>query len=379
MSRHTATFDTILGPVSIERSSQNITRIKMHGVVEGRRSAVSYQRSASGERPESPSDLGSRIAAHLAGKPQDFSDVRVDLDWAGPYAREVYEELRKVPAGKTVTYGELAERTGRPKGARAVARAMATNRVPIVVPCHRVLGAGGKLTGFSGADGIKTKCQMLSAEGAPAPVLPADQPLFDSLFEHYAHAAGVGHLARTDRFFARLYEAVGDSMHPQQFPGNPFAALVESVCYQQLAGSAAATIFGKVKAVVGKEPSPESVLKAGFEALRSAGMSASKANTALALAERFLSNPAPSVDELLAIRGVGPWTVQMFSMFHLGLPDIFPPGDLGIRKAATALTGAKKLLSPERVESIGRRWKPYRSIATWYLWRYLGTVTLGES
>lgn len=378
MSRLEATVDTILGPVSIARSPLGVTRIKMHGSGKGL-SAVSSQHSAKGERPELLNDLVGRIGAHFAGEPQDFSDIPLALDRAGPFARTVYDELRKVPAGQTVTYGELAARTGRPGAARAVARAMATNRVPIVIPCHRVLGAGGKLTGFSGADGIKTKCQMLVAEGAAAPVLPRDQPLFDSLFEPYAHAAGVGHLARTDSLFGRLYEAVGDSMHPQQFPGNPFAALVESVCYQQLAGSAAVTIFRRVKKLVGEEPSPASVISAGFDGLRAAGMSTSKANTALALAELFTRTTAPSTDELLSLKGVGPWTIQMFSLFHLGLPDIFPPADLGVRKAVTALTGAKKLLSPERVKSIGRRWKPYRSIATWYLWRSLGTVTLGET
>ena len=353
-------FDTVLGQVSIRYGDGGVSRITMHGSEPPRVTS------------DVANDLVARLVAHLAGDPQDFSQVRVDLEWAGSFAADVYEQLRKVPAGVTVTYGELAARAGRPGAARAVARAMATNRVPIVIPCHRVLGTGVKLTGFSGADGIKTKCQMLVAEGAAIPVLPSDGPLFDSLFEPYALAAGVSHLVRSDRLFRRLHEAVGVSMLPQQFPGNPFAALMESVCYQQLAGAAAATIFRRVKRVVGENPTPESVLDAGLTGLRVAGMSASKARTALALADFFAGGTPPNEDELLTIKGIGPWTVQMFSLFHLGLPDVFPSTDLGIRKAVTALTGAGKLLSADRVETVGRRWKSYRSIATWYLWKSIG-------
>ena len=314
-------------------------------------------------------ELSTRIREHFAGNPQSFNDIPVSWKPKSDFARAAYKALRTVPAGSVVSYGELADRLGNPGGARAVARAMATNQVPIIIPCHRVLGANRALTGFSGADGIKTKAQLLMAEGV-VPRFPASGSPFDSLFEPYAWQAGVAHL-RSEALFETLYEKVGLTALPRQQPGNPFGALVETVCYQQLAGAAAMTIFHKLKSVLGTL-APDAVADAGLERLKSAGLSTSKANTILELARRWPESP-----DLLSVKGIGPWTVQMFQLFHLGLPDVFSPTDLGIRKAVSLLTGANRLLAPTEVERIGRRFKPFSTIATWYLWRSLGTVTPG--
>lgn len=106
-----------------------------------------------------------RVRHHLAGRRRDFRSVPLDLDGLLPFTRRVYEAARKVPAGQTVTYGELAERCGSPGGARAVGQAMARNPVALIIPCHRVLAAGGRLGGFSGPGGLDLKARMLALEG----------------------------------------------------------------------------------------------------------------------------------------------------------------------------------------------------------------------
>jgi methylated-DNA-[protein]-cysteine S-methyltransferase len=107
--------------------------------------------------------LVSQLNGYLAGKRTSF-DVELDLSWMTPFRRRVMEECAKVPRGETTTYAELARRAGNPAAFRAVGATMATNPVPIVVPCHRVLGSGGKLHGFGG--GLDMKAQLLALEGA---------------------------------------------------------------------------------------------------------------------------------------------------------------------------------------------------------------------
>ena len=104
-----------------------------------------------------------------AGDPSALDAVPVDLSSCTPFVRRVYEELRAVPPGTTVTYGELARRAGKPKAARAVGRAMATNPLAPFVPCHRVLGSGGALTGFSAPGGVDFKGRLLAAEARANP------------------------------------------------------------------------------------------------------------------------------------------------------------------------------------------------------------------
>ncbi|MBN1947879.1 MAG: methylated-DNA--[protein]-cysteine S-methyltransferase [Bradymonadales bacterium] len=109
--------------------------------------------------------LVSRITAHWEGRLDRLDDVAVDLSGCSPFARKVYETARQVGPGMVVTYGELAIRSGFPGAARAVGRAMAVNPVPLLVPCHRVVGAGGRLVGFSGPGGISLKARLLAIEG----------------------------------------------------------------------------------------------------------------------------------------------------------------------------------------------------------------------
>lgn len=107
-----------------------------------------------------------KVRKHLSGDVQDFRDIVVDLEGAGPFARQVYEAVRTIPAGQTTTYGELAKAIHRPAAARAVGQALGRNPIPLIIPCHRVLARGGKPGGFSAHGGVATKARLLEIEGA---------------------------------------------------------------------------------------------------------------------------------------------------------------------------------------------------------------------
>lgn len=107
-----------------------------------------------------------RVRKHLNGEVQDFLDIDVDLDRLAPFARQVYETVRKIPPGRTRSYGELAAEMNRPAAARAVGQALGRNSIPLLIPCHRVLASGGKPGGFSAHGGVETKARLLEIEGA---------------------------------------------------------------------------------------------------------------------------------------------------------------------------------------------------------------------
>ena len=124
----------------------------------------------SGASPSDPppavAEIMARVCKHFRGDVQDFRDVALDLDGAPPFARQVYEAARQIPAGRTRTYGEVAQAVGRPAAARAVGQALGKNPVALIIPCHRILAAGGKPGGFSTHGGLATKAWMLAVEGA---------------------------------------------------------------------------------------------------------------------------------------------------------------------------------------------------------------------
>jgi len=107
-----------------------------------------------------------KVQRHLRGDVQDFRDIVVDLDAMGPFARQVYEAVRKIPAGRTKSYGQLATDMNRPTASRAVGQALGRNPIPLIIPCHRVLARGKDLRGFSAHGGVETKARMLEIEGA---------------------------------------------------------------------------------------------------------------------------------------------------------------------------------------------------------------------
>lgn len=162
----------------------------------------------------------------------------------------------------------------------------------------------------------------------------------------------------------------------------PFESLARAIVYQQLSGKAAATIFGRLAAACGGCVSPEALAALDDGAIRAAGISGQKlsylrdltarvASGALALDRLHRRRDEAVIEELVAVRGIGRWSAEMYLMFRLGRPDVLPVGDLGIRKAVQRAYRLRKLPEPDRLRGIAEPWRPYRTAACWYLWRSL--------
>jgi 3-methyladenine DNA glycosylase/8-oxoguanine DNA glycosylase len=190
----------------------------------------------------------------------------------------------------------------------------------------------------------------------------------------------VSHLRRVDPVMAGIIERVGPCRFRVSDGGTHFDAITRSIVYQQLSGSAAATIHSRLIALYdGAAPEPALLLAMSDDALRGAGLSRQKISYLRDLAERAESGDIPLetihelddeavIDALTRIRGVGRWTAQMFLMFRLGRLDVLPELDLGVRKAIQIAYRTRGLPTTERVHRIGKCWAPYRTIASWYLW-----------
>ncbi|MFN2616057.1 MAG: DNA-3-methyladenine glycosylase [Thermoleophilaceae bacterium] len=194
-------------------------------------------------------------------------------------------------------------------------------------------------------------------------------------------------LRRADAKIAALIDRFGSPDEVLQRrgrrPGDAYGALVRAIVGQQLSTKAARTIFERlVELFGGRTPTPRELLDVDPEELRGVGLSRAKAAYLRDLAEhiedgeldleRLPELPDEEVaEQLIAIKGLGQWTVDMFLIFHLGRPDVLPVGDLGIRRAAQVEYGLEELPSPEELRRIAEPWRPHRSLACLYLWRSL--------
>lgn len=188
-------------------------------------------------------------------------------------------------------------------------------------------------------------------------------------------------LAAADPAMAAFVAAAGPcTLVRRRHPGGAFAALARSILYQQLATAAAATIHGRFAALYGGRPTPAAVLATPDADLRAAGLSAAKAAGVKDLAARVLDGSVrleglsrldddAIVERLCTVRGIGPWTAQMFLMFQLNRADVWPVGDLGVRAGYARIAGMAEAPSPREMTELGERYRPWRSIAAWYCWR----------
>ena len=190
-------------------------------------------------------------------------------------------------------------------------------------------------------------------------------------------------LSRADRRLARVIRKIGPFPTDKPKPKHPYEVLLQAIIYQQLAGKAAAAIFSRVKALGmdGNFPTPDEILGASRARLRRAGLSRQKIAAVRDLARKTLDGTVPPLakirrlseeeilERLTQVRGIGEWSVQMFLMFQLRRPDVLSAQDYGLRKGFQRVYGLKDVPKPKAVLAQGERWRPYRSIASWYLWR----------
>ena len=369
-------FQTDFGPSAIAWSERGVTafflpeanekelvkRLDAHGAL-----------PHAGELPPSITAAIALLEKHLAGDAQDLRIIALDLARVPPFHAKAYVAAREVLSGSKATYGSLGESMGAKNAQRAIGQAMGRNPIPVIVPCHRVVGANWDPGGFSAHGGLTTKSKLLVLEERAAMGLPLSRVPFDT-------DRAVRELSAADAKLGQLIKRIG----PPNLKARPalsvFEALAESIVYQQLHGKAAASIFARLRFAV--QPfTAEQLHRTRDAALQKAGISAGKLAALRDLAARCISGDVPElaamqtmkdadiVDRLTAIRGIGPWTVDMILMFRLGRPDILPIGDFGVKKGFGVTFGKGEMPDDETVIKRAERWRPWRSLASWYMWR----------
>jgi len=198
-----------------------------------------------------------------------------------------------------------------------------------------------------------------------------------------SHRKALTHLRSVDPTLAAIIDRVGPCRLEARRTGTHYDALVRSIVFQQLSGKAAGTIHRRFCEIYpGKRPRAQHVLATADDALRAAGLSRQKIGYLRDLSARVADGSLPLahlgrlpddaiIEHLVQVKGIGRWTVQMFLMFRLGRPDVLPELDLGVQAAIQRAYGLKSRPTPKDVLRIGEKWRPYASIASWYLWRSL--------
>lgn len=215
----------------------------------------------------------------------------------------------------------------------------------------------------------------------------ADTPVGEARPTQLAFDAeqATAHLAEVDPILAGVMQRAGPYQPSTNAAPDVFHSLVRAIVYQQLSGKAAETIHTRLLAALGRGDAPgAATIQAADDAdLRAAGLSANKLAGLRALSAAQLAGELPDEDRLdtyddaelitaySAIRGIGRWTVEMLLLFHLGRPDVMPIHDLGVRKGYALTYGLAELPKPKALEAASEIWRPYRSVASWYMWRAL--------
>ncbi len=202
----------------------------------------------------------------------------------------------------------------------------------------------------------------------------------------FDRAAAVAHLRQSDPALAPILDQAGPFAMELKKARSVFAALAEAIVYQQLSNKAAATIFGRLCAHFPRGSTgltPERLLALSDARIRGAGISRPKLKSLRDLARRTAAGEVPTlaaarrmgddeiVERLVAVHGIGPWSAEMFLMFYLGRPDVLPLDDYSLRKAYATAFRKRALPSREALQKAGEKWRPYRTVASWYLWQTL--------
>ena len=203
-------------------------------------------------------------------------------------------------------------------------------------------------------------------------------------------AKAVEHLRAADPRLAAIIDTIGPFRMQLKVSRSLFGSLAEAIVYQQLSNKAAATIYGRVEALYPDASdgfTPRHILKTPDDALRGCGLSRAKVLAVQDLARRVEGGELPTldvaqdipdaelIDRLVKVRGIGRWSAEMFLMFRLGRPDVLPLDDYSLRKAYAKAFRKRAPPSPKALEKAGAKWRPYRTVASWYLWRVLDQPT----
>jgi methylated-DNA-[protein]-cysteine S-methyltransferase len=391
--QHFTLFDTAVGNCGIVWTEQGIIGVQLPEAsadATRTRLQVRFPNASESKATVSIKKVISNITALLKGKAVDLSKAALDMSALPTFHQRAYTVARTIKPGSTLSYGEVATQLGSPGGSRAVGQAMARNPFPIIVPCHRVLAAGGKLGGFTANGGVDTKQRMLQIEGVTlnekktsnnrgAQAAGSTKPAYA-----FNVRKALTHLRKADPKLATLMDEIGPfSMRVNQTQ-DVFLALAESIVYQQLHGKAAATIFKRVCELFprsGEFFTAKDIMRCGDDKLRGAGLSQNKLLALRDLASKTLDGTLPGMHELhvldsdiiierfTRVRGIGRWTVEMLLMFRLGRPDVLPVDDFGVRKGFMVAFRKREMPAPKQLKAYGERWAPYRSVASWFLWR----------
>jgi DNA-3-methyladenine glycosylase II len=297
-------------------------------------------------------------------------------------AARIVERIRAIPRGAVSTYGDIE-----PAAPRLVGLVLSTTEVKL--PWHRVVRADGSAPiGASQLERLRREGVPLNGDRVdlrlarfPQPGLERQGPTAGvAVSRRLTHAGAARILAARDPVIARLVAAAGP---PRLRPAHssPFAALVRSIVYQQLAGASAAAIHQRLTAALRDDVQPERLLSLPDDAFRAAGLSANKTASLRDLAGKVLDGSvvlSPSglraepdgeiVTRLSSVRGIGRWTAEMFLIFQLRRLDVWPVGDLGVRHGY-ALAWQIPQPTPHQLEPLGDPFRPYRSVVAWYCWR----------
>lgn len=390
-----ALFDTPVGRCGIAWGAGGIAGVQLPEARESETRAKLLERAGAAAEAAPPPTVRRAIDginALLRGQAVDFADLPLDMAGVPRFHARVYEVVRQIQPGASLSYGEVAAKAEAPGAARAVGQVMRRNPYPILVPCHRVFAAGGKIGGYSASGGLATKLRLLSLEAAAAEGAAA-------LFEGdgvlpFDPAFAIDYLRDADPALARLIDTIGPFRMQIRRAPSIFIALAEAIVYQQLHAKAAAAIFARLRALFPRAheaPTAAQILKSSDAKLRGVGLSQSKLLSLKDLARRDAAGEIPSlaqihqmeneaiIETLTEVRGIGRWAVEMLLMFRLGRPDLLPLDDFGVRKGfGFAFKKNRGMPTKEEMEKRGLRWQPYRTVASWYLWRAADLATQRE-
>ena len=202
----------------------------------------------------------------------------------------------------------------------------------------------------------------------------------------FDHVEAHAHLSRIDKRLAGVIARVGEFRFKLDECDSVYESLLEAITHQSIAGKAAQVIFGRIKAFGsdGRCPTPQELLRVRKPQLRKAGLSHAKIAAVRDLAQKTIEGVVPTieaaqkmsdeelVERLISVRGIGAWTVEMFLIFRLGRPDVLPIHDYGVQKGWAITYRKRNIPKPKDLLKFGERWRPYRTVASWYMWRAVG-------